>query len=116
MSAQLKVEREETPFVSQSMATDLVSDAYNVKFCEGYCVHFVWSAGATPIGSVKIQVSIDKVNWEDLEDSPQEVTGNTGSQMIDVVEHNYSWVRFAYTRTSGSGTLNTKANFRTRAY
>ena len=76
--------------------------------------HFVWSAGASPVGVCKVQASNDDVgptNWVDLSGTGA-VSGNTGNGMLELPVFDYKWLRAYYVFTSGSGTLTCRAELR----
>lgn len=90
----------------------ITSEIYEIKRGYGYSVQFAWS-GTSPVGTIKLQASNDLVpreseisNWTDITGSTVDVTGNTGTGMLNVTSSMYSWVRAVYTKTSGTGTLN----------
>lgn len=77
-----------------------------------------WSAGATPVGSIVVEVSnsysIDadgsvrnSGSWTQLTlSAATNVSGNTGSGVIQLSDMAVYAVRIRYVRTSGSGTMN----------
>lgn len=96
-----------TPIITAgSMATSLTSTSTEIKEYKGYAIQAVWSAGSTPVGSTKLQVSLDNTTFTDVTGSDLAVSGNSGSNFYNVELANYPYVRLVYTRTSGSGTLN----------
>lgn len=102
---------------AQSMATDLTSETINLNSVEGYSVQFSWSAGAAPVGLVKLQGSNleDDANFIDIDDSTVNLNGSSGNIMMDVATHSYKFVKALYVRTSGSGTMTITAVARSRA-
>lgn len=95
---------------AQSMGATITSSSISVQEAISYAVQAVWSAGSTPIGTFDLQASNDDINFTSLLDQGAEVTGNTGSIIINVEKPAYGFIRVVYTRTSGSGTLNVKVN------
>lgn len=107
-----------------SMATSQTTAVTSTKMYPNVYYQAVWSAGATPIGTITVEVSADyalnvdgsvknvgtwnaiyfSVNGAPASNSAP-VTGNTGSGSIDI-ETSAPWIRLHYERTSGSGTLN----------
>lgn len=71
-----------------------------------------------PVGSFKLQVSSDEgsptqaapgnyanvTHWSDVAGSTQAITA-AGTHMWEVADSGNCWVRFVYTRVSGTGTL-----------
>lgn len=83
------------------------------KNVNGFCVAGVVSAGASPVGTLKLQASIDAAlvptNWADT--GLSNAISADGTVIFNVSQdHNYRWIRTVYTYTSGSGTLNTTFN------
>lgn len=76
--------------------------AFNVHLAS---IQLIWSG--TPVGSLKLQASNDRVvptNWEDIADTAVAVNGS-GSQMWNVHRIGYGWIRVFFTYTSGTGTF-----------
>lgn len=89
------------------MSTNLTTDVIDTSRLNAV-VFFAKYTGA-PVGSLKLQVSVDNVNFVDLPDSPQAVSA-AGQFMWNVTDTNYDKIRLVYTRTSGTGTLNVQVN------
>ncbi len=108
--------------IGTSMASSFMSDPQNLFAVYAFGVQVAWSGGAAPIGTFKLQGSLDPdesniilknnapVNWTDITSSPQTVSGTPGSILYDVTECSYRWVRVVYTASSGSSTV-TDAQF-----
>lgn len=92
--------------INGDMSGDVTSDAQEIKEVKGYAIQAIWSAGSTPVGSTKLQASLDGTNYTDIDGSSISVSGNSGSNFYNIELANYPYVRLVYTRTSGSGTLN----------
>ncbi len=97
-----------------SMAASIISSPSSIQFLDNVCYQAVWSAGATPVGVLSVQVSVDyepekniSGNWDTviLPITPA-VSGNSGTYTIDLTQLAAPWCRLVYTRTSGTGTLN----------
>lgn len=58
----------------------------------------------TPNGSIKLQVSNDELNWEDLPSTTAAIT-TAGATLFNVSNAHYGFVRVIYTRTSSTGSL-----------
>ena len=63
----------------------------------------------SPVGELKLQVSVDSINYVDLADSNVNIAA-AGQFMWNVTNTNYDKIKLVYTFTSGSGTLNVQAN------
>jgi hypothetical protein len=65
----------------------------------------------SPDGTLKLQCSNDYSpefgtgTWTDIADSSNSISG-AGSSTWNVTSSNYAWVKFVFTFSSGSGTLN----------
>lgn len=101
--------------VSQTSAPAIVDHAW------GYAIQAVITG--TAAGTLKLQGSCDAgpnanfqaandpyvVNWTDIANSSQPVTG-AGTVAYDVVKSAYPWVRVVYTASSGTGTISVRFN------
>lgn len=74
-----------------------------------YAVAAVWTG--TPVGTLKLQASIDNVTYIDITGSPTPVSG-PGNFMWNVEVCAYQFARMVYTATSGTGTLNAKTTIK----
>lgn len=100
-----------------SMASTFTSDPVNLISIYAYSIQIVWSGGASPIGTFKLQGSNDAgdngsgqavslpTNYTDILNSPQSISGSPGSILFDITQCSYRWVRVVYTATSGSATV-----------
>ncbi len=62
--------------------------------------------GTSPIGAVTIQVSNDQLQWNSLDfGSTIDISGNTGSHIVEITQLPFSYLRAVYTKASGVGTL-----------
>ncbi len=74
-----------------------------------YSVEAVYTG--SPDGTLLLQASNDwnpgtsTGTWTTIDDSSNSITG-AGSSFWNVTSSNYAYVKFVYTATSGSGTLN----------
>jgi hypothetical protein len=105
------------PLVGTSMGTSFTTDPVNLFSIYAYSVQIVWSGGAAPVGTFKLQGSNDPgdngsgqavslpTNWTDITSSPQSISGSPGSILYDVVECSYRWTRIVYTAASGTATI-----------
>lgn len=103
--------------VGQSMAGSFTTDAVNLISIYAYAIQVSWTAGSTPVGTFKLQASNDAgdngsgqgvslpVNFTDVTNSFQSISGTPGSIMYDINACAYRWVRLVYTATSGSATV-----------
>lgn len=93
-----------------SMGATVTSESIPLNTIISFCVQIVWSAGSTPMGVTYLEASNDNTNWTQVTDSVLAVSGNTGSNMVNVEKSAYGYVRVVYLRSSGSGILNVTVN------
>jgi hypothetical protein len=97
---------------SLDMSANITTEPTNVQYSDNVGLFFTWT-GSSPIGTVYVDVSNDKVsgdneptNWATLDfGSTVGITGNADTGLININQVPFSWLRVRYTRTSGSGTL-----------
>lgn len=94
-------------FENQTVSTSITSEAININAYSLYAVQHVWT-GATGTWSIIIEVSNNGVNFDPVDVT--NVTGTSGSRMVNVEKAGYSWVRVRVNYTSGGGTLETTFN------
>lgn len=90
-----------------SLAATFSSSAVEIGIHPWVCGQVVWSAGATPVGNMDLQESNDGTNWANIAGATAAISGASGSSMLNPtsVVSRSRYVRFTYTRTSGSGTV-----------
>ena len=95
------------PFILMTagdMSGNLITKSTNVKRLDNFGIQLVWSG--TPVGTFDIQASVDGKNYVSLDfSSPVAASGSSGSHLINLNQIPYAWVRVAYTKNSGSGSL-----------
>lgn len=72
-------------------------------------IQTVWTG--SPGGSLKLQISNDKVTWSDYTGSSTAVSA-TGDFTWNISGLASPWVRLAYTRTSGTGSATITASMK----
>ncbi len=100
--------------IAASIGTTHTGNAVAVdKAVMGFAMSAKVSAGSSPIGSLKMQASIEanptSTDWADIADTATAVTAD-GITIWNFDVSHFLWVRVVYTRTSGSATLNTRLN------
>lgn len=96
--------------------SSVVSSVTSIQFLDNVGVQAIW-AGSSPVGTVSIEVSADYSqdfmgnvinagHWVAITAASTAVTGNTGSDYIDLNQLSTPWVRARYTKTSGTGLIN----------
>lgn len=88
---------------SDDMSSNLESSEININGIGGYSIQFIWSSDATPVGTINLAYSDNGTDFTDDQDSFLNVSGASGSHMINVIDPNYSYVKLIYTATSGGG-------------
>lgn len=83
------------------------SPSVDMSRTDGYAVYAKWTGA--PVGDIKLQASVDNVNFVDIIDSDSPVNG-PGDIMWEVTTAFYDKFRVVYTRTSGTGVLNAQIN------
>lgn len=62
--------------------------------------------GSSPVGTLLVQVSNDQVVWQNLDfGSAISISGNSGSHDLIMNQLPHTYIRAAYVKTSGTGTL-----------
>lgn len=92
------------------MSGDIESQSQNLDETVSFCVQFVWTDGTTVEGTALLEVSNDDLNWVAIPASELDVTGDTGTHIINVEKPAYRFVRGVYQRTDGSGTMTIDIN------
>jgi len=102
-----------------SMSLDQTSTKTNVESVDEASILVNWYGGATPVGTITIEASNSPDSdfasgveyWEVLDFSQTiDVTGNSGSHVIQLNSLPFKFIRFKYNRTSGLGTLTAHIN------
>lgn len=94
-----------TPPVSGVMSADITSGSLDVSWFTRVSVQVLWSAGSSPVGNVYVQGSNDDSNFENITGANFALSGNSGSQLIELDDCAFAYVRVFYDRTSGDGTM-----------
>jgi len=106
-------------FINGDMSGSLTSMAIALYQIYGWSAQFVFTG--SPVGTLKVQVSCDPFsstlpdsiqqpsNWTDLTGSSQSISA-AAILLYNVKSRFYNWIRFVYTRSSGTGTINGRLN------
>jgi hypothetical protein len=89
------------------MSASITSTTQDLSKTNGYSVYAKWTG--SPVGTIKLQVSVDGTNFVDLAGSTITVS-SAGDALWEITTAFYDKVNVVYTRTSGSGTLNVQIN------
>lgn len=94
-------------FDTGTISTNYTSNPFRVGDFDRFAVQFALTG--TLAGTIKLQASIDDLNYVDIPDSIISVNG-ADVFLVSIAYFAYKYVRVVYTRTSGSGTINAKIN------
>jgi len=87
-----------------SLAGNVTSQVIDIRLQYGFSIFAAWTG--TPSGVLKMQASPDGVNgWADVTGVSASPAGSSGSYFVNKEWQFYPYVRFIYTRTSGTGSL-----------
>lgn len=96
-----------SPFLTnQSLATTFTSGSFSVGSFDRIGLQCVVTSAASLNGSLQLQISVDGASWVNL--------GTATALTVDTVfvtelqNPYYNFVRYVYTATAGSGTLNVR--------
>jgi hypothetical protein len=87
------------------------SDAIDLKDATMFSLQAVLTG--SPVGTIKLQVTNEPTpsNWKDVNGSSVSITAAT-NVVWDKSRAPYRWVRIAYTRSSGTGSINIYATMK----
>lgn len=87
-----------------SLGDNLLSEVIDIRLQYGFSVFAAWTG--TPTGTLKLQASPDGVsNWTDVPTVSASPAGGASSWFTNQQWQFYPYIRFAYVRTSGVGSL-----------
>lgn len=86
-----------------STATSSVSLPIDASRLVNWAVHWIWTG--TTRGDLKVQASLDGVNWFDFPNASKNVNSSPGQHMFQYSGGGVYVFRSVFNRTSGSGTL-----------
>lgn len=70
---------------------------------QAVCVQIAWTG--TTDGTVKLQVSNDNSQWDDLTGINTSTGGSAGTDAWNISTIGFAFMKLVYTRSSGTGTL-----------
>ncbi len=88
---------------TRSAAASVTTQAFDLNDLVRYGMSVVFT-GSNVVGSLKLEASIDNVNFFDVTGSTQAITASTG-QFWEVTVCGYRFVRVDWTYTSGTGNM-----------
>ncbi len=122
MSSKRKLTRFKTITNGDMSTASITSAVTNIGNWDNIGLQFVWTG--SPVGTFAVQVSIDHAQdqfgnvtnagtWVPLTLSPSPITSLGSPIYIDMTQLSAPWIRVVYTKTSGSGTLQTYISAKT---
>lgn len=86
------------------LSGNLTSEVIDIRMQYGFSVFAAWTG--TPSGTLKMQASPDGINnWMDVSGVTASPAGSGGTYFVNQQWQFYPYVRFVYTRVSGTGSL-----------
>lgn len=114
MGADKNIAQYTFPSIDMSVVGAQSTRAMRTAILDNFSVQGVWT-GSSPVGTLDVQVSNDHQEnggvvtnagtWTSIYASPQAISGNSGNIFLNVAAISAAFVRFVYTKTSGTGTL-----------
>ena len=92
---------------AQSMASTITGPSCSLTDLPKYCFQTVYTGCTNAVGTFQIQGSNDNTNWVPITGATVTLSTFTGSDtdLYEIIQASYYYVRLVYTATSGSGTL-----------
>lgn len=88
---------------NESINATFTTETFSLhRFYNGYAAQVNWANGSGPMSMViKIQASLDGINFSDISGSEFSITTLSGSNIWDVTDTNLEFIRFVVTVTTG---------------
>lgn len=88
---------------NESVNSTITTRSHSLNhYQNGYAAQIVWANGIGPMSmEVKIQASLDGVNFSDVTGSESTITTLSGNDIWDVTDTNLEFIRFVITVTTG---------------
>ncbi len=92
--------------VSGSMAASITGPTTTIDVVDQVCYQVAWSS-SDAVGTISVQGSVDGVTFSDLTFTPAlaQPSSNSGGYLINLALIPFTYIRFKYTRVSGTGTM-----------
>lgn len=92
--------------VSGSMAADITGPVTVLDKVDQLCYQVQWTS-ANAVGTISVQGSVDNVTFHDITFDPEltQPNSNNGGYLINLALIPFTYVRFKYTRSSGTGSM-----------
>lgn len=113
MSSSRNVVRNFALETAKSMSTSFTTEAINLDRIDQACFQVTWTS-ANAVGVLSVQGSVDGTNFVDLTFTPplQQPASDSAAILINLALIPFTWVRLAYTATSGTGTLSANVSLK----
>lgn len=99
-----------SPYLSnQSLGASFNSTGFSVGEFDRFAVKFKISGASSLNGVLKLQCSVDDVDYVDVPDTSITVTADN-NYLVSVTSFIFKYIRVSWTRTAGTGTLDVKVN------
>lgn len=85
------------------------SDPLNIQSISLYCMQATWT-GLSSVNPLITLYGSNNLDEPFIQIDSFIPTGSTGGRLINVEKAGYAYIKVAYTRTSGSGTINVSIN------
>lgn len=89
------------------MSANITSNSADLSFIDGFAIYAKWTG--SPAGTLKLQASLDDINYVDIANSEQTISGPSDF-MWNVSQVFYDKIRVIFTRSGGTGILNVQIN------
>lgn len=90
--------------INQSTGASFSTGAVDCRYMDRICFELIWTGTAT--GSIIPETSLDATNWVALDMDTIVLAGVADSGIFDITVTSIPYVRLAFTRTGGTGTIN----------
>lgn len=107
-------------FTDGDMGASITSSAICIRRMQGWAAQIYWTGDAVGVASFEVSCDLDigtPTNWTPYGGSNKTVADVAiKNDVWNVNLANYTWIRFIYTRTSGTGVLNGRINIKGLIY
>lgn len=101
-----KAVNDSVPILDQSMSSDFSTSAIQMGLSDRTSFQADWTETTPSLaGTLKIQVSTDCSNWDDLSGMSVTLTDGSGSQLFIINTVSFKCLRFNFVSSGGDGSL-----------
>ncbi len=102
-----------TAINATSTAATITSDPVKMEWEDNAGIHVIWTGTTTGTNTVQVSLDPDVLSWVTIPPTAYSVTptqpsGTSGSQFYDLPLSAAAWIRFVFTRASGTGSMTVK--------